>query len=254
MSYLFLLPIVAFALCQSTFLSTSIAVILHKNITWPYISEGGTFSPESCVFSMLTNVTSILLGIIIYIRFRQIERLLYHHVSLLNPVAKRNAVALWFGLAACFGLSMVANFQLTKLPQVHYIGAFSCFGLGTVYFWIQGFISYSVRSYSGSKQMAYGRFVMAAISTCTFCAAVFTSCKSTEIIFDEEHPVSCRYKNISAIAEWIIATTFCIFILSFTSEFKAVIIERPVVTVIRNECRSDSRSSSTSSQNSLVYS
>ncbi|XP_055298022.1 DNA damage-regulated autophagy modulator protein 1-like [Sitodiplosis mosellana] len=236
MSKLFWIPIITFALCQSTFFSTSIAVIFHKNITWPYISEGGTYPPESCIFSELINMASVFLGLIIYIRYRQIERLLYHHVSLLEQVARKNVVSLWIGLMACIGLSIVANFQLTKLPQVHYFGAFSCFGLGTVYFWFQGFISYSVRSYTGSMHMTYARLVLATICTCNIFVFISTTCTATEIIFNEREP-SCRYKETSAMVEWVMATAFCFFILSFTSEFKTITMDRPIILVIRRETR-----------------
>lgn len=41
------------------------------------------------------------------------------------------------GLISSFGLSIVANFQETNVFIVHIIGAFMCFGAGTIYFWIQ---------------------------------------------------------------------------------------------------------------------
>ena len=244
MPHVFWAPIVSFGLCQSTFLSTSIAVIYHHNITWPYVSEGATHPPESYVFSEMINFASILLAGIIYVRYRQIDRLLYH-VSLLKRVGRKNVVALWFGLLACGGFSIVANFQLTKLTQVHYVGAFSCFGLGTVYFWMQGFISYSVRSHAGSKQMAYARLSIAAICTCSFGIAVFTSCAATQIIFDEGETQSCRYKDYSAMAEWVIATAFNLFILSFTSEFKTIKMDRPIVVITRKKFKSSPDSSRT---------
>lgn len=232
MSKLFWIPIVAFTLCQTTFLSTSIGVILQRNISSPYISEGGSYSPECCIFSQIINLTSILFGVIIYIRYRQIERLLYHHVNLIKPLAKKNVIALYVGLAACFGLSMVANFQLTKVPTVHYFGAISCFGLGTVYFWLQGIISYLGHSYVGSIQMAYTRLIMAFICTCSFLIAIFASCRSIGFIFNEDMPKSCRYKHISALAEWIIATLFCFYMLSFTDEFKSITIDRPIIILV----------------------
>lgn len=245
MPHVFWAPIVAFALCQSTFLSTSIAVSYQHNITWPYVSEGATYSPASCVFSEMINFASILLAAIIYVRYRQIDRLSYHHASLLKRVARKNVVALWFGLMACGGFSIVANFQLTNLPQVHYVGAFSCFGLGTIYFWMQGFISYSVRSHAGSKQMAYARLSMATICTCSFCIAVFTSCTATQFIFNEGETQSCSYKEYSAMAEWVIATAFNFFILSFTFEFKTIKMDQPIVAITRKKHESNPDSSRT---------
>jgi len=74
--------------------------------------------------------------IVMYIRYRQINE--YYRSYALSPaVVKHNKVALWTGFLSCFGLSLVANFQETNVIVVHLTGAFLCFGLGTVYIWLQ---------------------------------------------------------------------------------------------------------------------
>lgn len=48
-----------------------------------------------------------------------------------------NHKALWIGLGSCLGISIVGNFQETNVRIAHYVGAISCFGCGTIYFWMQ---------------------------------------------------------------------------------------------------------------------
>jgi len=74
--------------------------------------------------------------IVMYVRYRQIYE--YYQSCELSPaVVKLNKVALWTGFLSCFGLSLVANFQETNVIVIHLTGAFLCFGLGTVYIWLQ---------------------------------------------------------------------------------------------------------------------
>jgi len=72
----------------------------------------------------------------VYLRYRQL-----YEYGLMRPasaISKRaNRTAFILGLASSFGLCMVANFQVKSLPLPHFIGAFMCFVLGTVYFTLQ---------------------------------------------------------------------------------------------------------------------
>ena len=48
-----------------------------------------------------------------------------------------NTVGLVLGVVGAAGVSLVANFQETSVLSVHFTGASVCFGLGTIYLWIQ---------------------------------------------------------------------------------------------------------------------
>ena len=48
-----------------------------------------------------------------------------------------NTVSLVLGLLGSLGVSIVGNFQETSVVVAHFIGASLCFGLGTIYLWIQ---------------------------------------------------------------------------------------------------------------------
>jgi DNA damage-regulated autophagy modulator protein 2 len=78
-----------------------------------------------------------LVGLTIYTRYRQILHLTEKHEDLQGRADKMNWRSVWIGFGSCLGISIVANFQETNVRIVHYIGALLCFGLGTVYFWMQ---------------------------------------------------------------------------------------------------------------------
>lgn len=77
------------------------------------------------------------MGLVIYIRYRHIIQLYSRHADLKRLTERMNHKALWIGLGSCLGISIVGNFQETNVRIAHYVGAISCFGCGTIYFWMQ---------------------------------------------------------------------------------------------------------------------
>lgn len=61
----------------------------------------------------------------------------YDEYSAHPRIISLNKTGVWLGFTACFGLSLVANFQETNVIAVHFLGAVLCFGVGTIYFWVQ---------------------------------------------------------------------------------------------------------------------
>lgn len=237
MSKVFLFPVATFFVYETTFFCTSIAAILQGHATDPYISDGGSHSPESCFFSLFMNVGSILLSIVIYIRYRHIEQMMYQHTDLIETTMNINYLALWMGLGSCIGTCLVANFQLTHLPNIHYFGAFVCFGLGLIYIWLQGYITYDVYTYIGSVRLAYFRIILAAIGSYFFFVTILTNCSFIHEILKmtKEYVPYCDYHRISATSEWIIATIFNIYVLTFAIEFKHIRFDHPTVSITRRQ-------------------
>lgn len=238
-SKVYLFPIAVYLLFQTTFLCTYIAAILQGHVvpTVPYISDAATYSPESCVFGQLINIGCVLLGIVVYIRYRQIQQLIYHHVELTTSSYKLNRVALWIGIGSCFGCSIVANFQETNVRIVHFVGAFTCFGFGTVYFWLQAIISYNISPFTGSLRLAHIRIGLAALCTIFFIVVAVTGIIS-HILFNGEDPRKWypsdggwKYHVASSISEWIVSTIFCLYILSFSDEFKLLTFDHPPIVI-----------------------
>lgn len=235
MSKVYLIPVVLFLLCILTYFGTSLATILEGHTNIPYISEGGTYVPQSCVFSQTINLVCFLNGIIIYTRFNQVKLLMFHHSELIKS-ARLNNITMWVGFGSCFGLNIVANYQLTNVPSVHYIGALLCFFLGTLYFWLQSYISIRVQAYTGSIRLAYIRFILAAFCSFFFFVTIFTSCAFIQLILQEEH-ASCKYLTVSVISEWVVALIFCFYLLSFAHEFRQIGMDPPKFSIIGYENR-----------------
>lgn len=127
------------------------------------------------------------MGITIYLRYRQIEQLLQHHPDLGSNICQLNKKAVWFGFASCLGISVVGNFQETNVRIVHLIGAFCCFGCGTVYFWLQAVISYLTKCVIRGPQYAYMRVAMSIICTILF-ILLFTTGIMSHILFKGQNP------------------------------------------------------------------
>lgn len=239
MSQIYLLPIAVFLLFQTTFICTYIAAIVQGHVVpaVPYISDAATYSPESCVFGQFINIGCVLLGIVIYIRYRQIEKLMYHHTALIPVTSKWNSLSVWIGIGSCLGCSIVANFQETNVRIIHFIGAFTCFGLGTVYFWFQALISYNVHEYSGSIQLAHIRLGLSVLCTIFFIIVAVTGIIS-HILFEGQNPRQWypsdggwKYHVASSISEWIVSTIFSFYIISFSDEFRLITFDHPMITI-----------------------
>ncbi|XP_069696577.1 DNA damage-regulated autophagy modulator protein 2-like isoform X1 [Periplaneta americana] len=232
----YLLPLAIFIIFPCTFLGTYIAAVLlgHVEPDFPYISDAATHSPESCVFGQLMNGGTVLLVLVIYIRYRQIDEY-YRNYTLSSSIVKHNKIAMWIGFVSCFGLSLVANFQETNVIIVHLTGAFLCFGLGTVYIWLQAICSYYLHPLANSIAMAHIRVALAMICTIFFILLSITGVIS-HLQFHGKDPRKWYPEDggwemhvVSTVSEWIVATSFCVYILSFVREFRTLSMEEPQI-------------------------
>ncbi|XP_053212159.1 DNA damage-regulated autophagy modulator protein 2-like [Panonychus citri] len=232
------IPLAAFILLPTTFITTyALSVYLHDVAPeFPYISDTGTNSPESCIFSQFLNITAFLYLFTIYLRYKQIEQYYRDHLSLESPkIMSRNRWSLFVGVIACLGLSIVANFQETNLIIVHLIGAFTCFGCGMIYCWIQTWISFKAYPIVNSRSCAIFRFFLCTIMTITF--VIQSVCGPLAFKFyDGDNPRKWTIKDggywlhISAsIAEWIMALSLDIFIGTYITEMRKISMSSPKV-------------------------
>lgn len=224
MSLVHLFPVASFLLCASAFVGASLATILDgRKDGIPYISEGGSFVPQSCFFGQALNLAAISIGITIYIRYHQIQMITcWNPKNDINKLINRlNGIGLWMGLGSCLGLSIVGNFQTTNASTIHHCGAFLTFFGGNVYFWIQSQISYNVYPHVGSTRMAHFRYALATCSTIFCFTTIIASCKFIELVSDQDE--NCKYQSISIISEWIAAMTFCFYVFSFTWDFRKIV-------------------------------
>ncbi|XP_042370588.1 modulator of macroautophagy TMEM150B-like, partial [Plectropomus leopardus] len=101
---------------------------------FPYISYCGTFHPQSCLFSQICNICSVLALWVVVIRFQQVIDYGHH--------GKANIVSIVLGFISAIGISLLGNFQQSVVRIVHLLGAFVAFFVGLAYFWVQLFLTY----------------------------------------------------------------------------------------------------------------
>lgn len=134
---------------------------------------------------------------------------------------------------------------------MHYVGAFTAFGMGTLYFWYQSIITLRLEPFVNVKKATF-RLILSVFCSIFFVIVAVCGIIS-HILFDGSDPrhwyprlviilVSAiglmglifsdggwRFHVASSISEWIVATIFSFYILSFTDEFKYINFEHPEV-------------------------
>ncbi|XP_045175798.2 DNA damage-regulated autophagy modulator protein 2-like isoform X4 [Mercenaria mercenaria] len=169
------LPVIIAVYLPLSFVITYSIAVGNKHVEpgFPYISDTGTRSPESCVFGQLLNIGAVLAGIIIYTRYRQS---LYHFEnSTRKYLLHLNTAAFITGLLTIFGVSLVGNFQETNILVVHLLGAFLAFGVGFVYMILQTIISCKSVSFKIPGNSLYIRRFRIALCVADFVLLVILS-------------------------------------------------------------------------------
>ncbi|XP_077770876.1 modulator of macroautophagy TMEM150B isoform X1 [Canis aureus] len=105
---------------------------------FPYISLCGSYPPQSCIFSQLLNMGAAMAAWICIIR--------YHQLRDWGVGRWFNQVILWTGLLCALGTSVVGNFQQKNQLPVHLTGAFFALFVGNLYFWLQLFLFWWMKS------------------------------------------------------------------------------------------------------------
>ncbi|KAJ4932192.1 hypothetical protein JOQ06_010617 [Pogonophryne albipinna] len=127
-----LLPI-----CQAVFGTLGIWTVFAVSVSngsvnltegFPYISECGSYNPQSCLFSQMCNICSVLALWIVIIRFQQVKDFGNH--------GKANIAGIILGFISSVGISIIGNFQQSVVKSIHLLGAFLAFFLGLAYFWV----------------------------------------------------------------------------------------------------------------------
>ncbi|XP_077868915.1 DNA damage-regulated autophagy modulator protein 2-like isoform X2 [Saccoglossus kowalevskii] len=224
------LPMSVGVMVMATFtISYSISVSLgHVPAEFPYISDTGTYVPESCIFGQLLNIAAALAFATMYVRYKNVIE--YNHNED-SRVLLWNKIGLVMGSLAALGMSMVANFQEHNILDVHLFGAFMCFFLGTVYAYIHSWISYQFCPIWSSKQACMARLVLA--SLCLF-SLLFTSIFAAvaQSKWEGEKPTKWSPEDggfpehiVSTVSEWILAVSFLLYFFTYIREFQKIRME-----------------------------
>ncbi|XP_068606381.1 modulator of macroautophagy TMEM150B [Brachionichthys hirsutus] len=166
----------------------------------PFISECGTYNPQSCLFSQICNICSVLALWIVVIRFQQVRDFGNH--------GKANIAGIVLGFISCIGISLLGNFQQSVLEKIHLLGALLAFFLGLAYFWVQLFLTYRAQPSKGRCYIGPAR-----ATGCILC---------TVLVILMVVLLNMGYRSESAVCEWaLVMVFFCLFGL-FAEEFRRI--------------------------------
>lgn len=262
------LPVCIFVLIPFSFLLTyCIAISLnHVEVGFPYISDTGTYVPESCIFSQAINFISFLLAIFMYVQYKHVEQHYRDHLSSeFTIVLKLNWWALIVGWCGCIGVNITANYQETSVILVHMCGALLAFGCSTLYSWLQTIISHYVCPLLNSVIITKLRVFFSLIQTAAFVTSLVAGTLARQK-FHGKDPTKWHEEDggftehiISTGAEWLLVLAFDSFILTYAKEMQKISISSPKIHFITEDLtlqssefyNSEDRINITTSQNSL---
>ncbi|KAF5300128.1 hypothetical protein FQR65_LT09218 [Abscondita terminalis] len=217
-----------------SFLCYFIAV-LYKHVypVLPYISDTGATPPESCIFGQMLNIGAILLALIMYVRYRQVDFILKSNDI---GISKRwNGFSLLVGYFICFGITIVGNFQQNTVLYIHLIGAMTTFGGTAVLFLVQTRMSFALRpfyekypTYAVGEYVLYYRLILTGLYIIFFVALCLFSFVSVNEFtgndyrwWTEEHG-GYLWHLLSTSSEWFLVITLVLYVLSVSKEFQSL--------------------------------
>ncbi|KYB29093.1 DNA damage-regulated autophagy modulator protein 2-like Protein [Tribolium castaneum] len=235
------LPIFLFLLIYLT-LAVTFSIALHfKHITYilPYISDSGTYPPESCIFGLMLNFMAALICITMYVRYLQVREIIKKH-NFPHQIQKINKISLFIGINACVGCSIVANFQETTMLSVHWIGAIMLFVSGAIYQGFQTVIYFKILPVFGNRRLNLIRTVIACASNASVVVFVTSGLiaggqfKGDDVTKWKKEDGGFEFHLVSTISEWICANCTMIYLLLFVWDFKSIDLSEPEISVQDN--------------------
>lgn len=95
-----------------------------------YISETGSYFPESIVFTTVFMLSSVLGAATIYLQYKFLD---IQSAAIEIHCSGSQKLLLVVGLSSCIGTATMAAFQVEPFPRIHRTGAVVSLGFGTVY-------------------------------------------------------------------------------------------------------------------------
>ncbi|KAK9504125.1 hypothetical protein O3M35_010529 [Rhynocoris fuscipes] len=236
------IPIIICLAFPATFVITYIWAVLNKHVypLLPNISDTGSLPPESCLFSMMLNLTAALLLFSLYIRHKEVIVILRakNIVDTAPFTPLLNRIATIFGLVACVALDITANFQVTNVFAVHGLGAIICFVCSAVYILLQAVLTFMIVPHINSIIMVIIRallgvcvviFTISSIVTDTIALKQFSSApvNHSQILHWTPDLPGWKLHVTASICEWILVITLALFILSLYWDFRKISLTEP---------------------------
>nr|XP_026692660.1 DNA damage-regulated autophagy modulator protein 2 [Ciona intestinalis] len=228
------LPIFLVVWTYLTFMTSYIIAVSRGDVDpgFPYISDTGARRPESSIFGQMLNISAVAALACLYIRYKQVDGYLEKlEMTKFNIVNRLNKIGMFFSVLICLGISLVANFQETSVLYVHLVGAMLAFGLGTLYEFLQTYITYKMHPEVNGRRIFHARLAVCVVSLMAFVGGfIATSCttavnKAGDIKFHWK-PGQPGYSAhlASTILEWVLAGSFLAYFFTFIRDFQQITI------------------------------
>ncbi|XP_064600458.1 DNA damage-regulated autophagy modulator protein 2-like [Liolophura sinensis] len=228
------LPVTLVFVACSTIVTSYIIAIYRGHVVpfFPYISDTGSKSPESCIFGQFVNISAALALLVMYVRYKLVFSLVGDES---RSIRNLNVISMVLAVFISLGLSMVANFQETNVEPVHITGAGLVFGLGVLYELMQTILSYQMNPGFNGLYICRVRLSISLVSLVamiiTFVAAVISRSKwdKEPHAHDKFHwsPGDDGYPAhiTSTMGEWVMCISFLIFYLTYVRDFQKAQLE-----------------------------
>ncbi|CAD5220736.1 unnamed protein product [Bursaphelenchus okinawaensis] len=207
----------------------------HEEAWFSFISDGGTTVPESCIFGILLTYSAFFWWLTCFARHYQLLQYVHFHHGPDANFRKIIWPMLITGLSSGLGTATVANFQETRVPLVHSIGALLSFLAGMTYIWFYVVVSFAMKPRYAPRGLTILRMVVAFVVTVALvlhqlCLKVRPFVKNLEDgskPLVEETTGIIRYKPdhyeylnhlVACVAEWTLGIGFFIIISSLSYE------------------------------------
>ncbi|XP_063678242.1 DNA damage-regulated autophagy modulator protein 2-like isoform X6 [Bolinopsis microptera] len=205
----------------------------HVEAAFPYISDTGTFPPESCVFTLFLNCAAVVLLAIFTLKYLHVVQ---YNRQCSSAVTRINTAALVIGYVAAFGIMVVGAFQETNVLAVHVLGAMMAFIGGTVYMFLIASLGFRRDVNFGVDERGYAkaRLFMAFLSAISFIIMIITTKEAFELWYsehlnDDRKPQlwnkNDKGYNIHLVAtafEWVMALDLLAFLMTFSQELHII--------------------------------
>ncbi|XP_004447192.1 transmembrane protein 150A [Dasypus novemcinctus] len=198
----------------------------------PLISKCGTYPPESCLFSLISNVGAFMVALICLLRYGQLVEQSRHSWV--------NTTALVTGCTNAAGLVMVGNFQVDLAKPLHYVGAGVAFPAGLLLVCLHCALTYHGAPAPLDLAVAHLRSVLAVIA--------FVTLVLSGVFFVHEHS---QLQHGAALCEWVFVIDILIFYGTFSYEFGAVSLDTLVAALQPTPSRACKSSGSSSASTHL---
>uniref|UniRef100_A0A8C9RBX1 Transmembrane protein 150C n=1 Tax=Scleropages formosus TaxID=113540 RepID=A0A8C9RBX1_SCLFO len=161
-------------------------------------SNAGNAPPASCVFSQVVNMAAFVAFIIGVLRYLQ-----------LKPKVQKpflNIGGLVTLSLACFGMTLVGNFQLANDKELHNFGTLMTFFLGSVFCWIQSILTLKINLCNEGWRAGIPRFLLS--GAITFCMLLYFALKAQRLLMH------------AARTQWALVMFFLCYLGTFAVEFR----------------------------------